>query len=220
MSGRTVNYTFKGTKSADKFPDPDQSHDEWNYNLNGKGDNDQLTGLSGDDSISGGAGDDILNGGAGNDTLSGGAGKDQLYGGAGDDSLKGGDGNDTLVGGSGANKLFGGDGDDHFVVGDGADIMFGGAGHDTFEFVRAVGSGCEIKDFEQGEDQIDLSGVGVKLHLNDTAGFSGAKGELYYTLVNGYAQLNGDLDGDGKGDFQLLLMHAPKELHVGTDLIL
>ena len=218
MSGRTAN-KIVGSKLADTLSDLDPSHDNWNFDLIGKGGDDRLTGLSGDDSISGGAGDDILNGGAGNDTLSGGAGNDQLYGGADDDSLSGGNGNDTLVGGSGVNKLFGGEGDDHFVVGNGIDIMWGGAGNDTFEFVRAVGSGCVIKDFVHG-DQIDLSGVGEDLHLNDTAGFSGDKGELHYTLVNGYGQLTGDLDGNGKIDFQLLLMNGPDALHVGTDLIL
>ena len=70
-----------------------------------------------------------INAYGGNDRVYGGEGDDEIYGGAGCDLLMGEEGNDTLVGGSG---------DDTFV-------FQSGHGNDT------------IKDFEDGNDTIDLS---------------------------------------------------------------
>jgi Ca2+-binding RTX toxin-like protein len=58
----------------------------------------QLDGLGGDDVLTGGVGDDIIIGGAGNDTLAGGGGNDTFLVGAaaGTDSFNGGAGTDTL----------------------------------------------------------------------------------------------------------------------------
>ncbi|MEL7116276.1 MAG: malectin domain-containing carbohydrate-binding protein [Pseudomonadota bacterium] len=65
---------------------------------------------------------------------------------------------DTLIGGSGEDALFGLEGDDRLEGGFGDDALTGGAGADVF--VAAIGTGRDrIEDFEDGVDQIEISGV-------------------------------------------------------------
>ncbi|MBP7335476.1 MAG: M10 family metallopeptidase C-terminal domain-containing protein [Niveispirillum sp.] len=86
--------------------------------------------------------DDLI-GGLGNDTLDGrGGGADRLFGDGGNDTLIGGRGNDTLIGGTG---------NDVFVV---------GARNDQFSATNSVEINT-IQDFTQGQDRIDLSGLGI-----------------------------------------------------------
>lgn len=66
--------------------------------------------------------------------------------------------NDLLVGGIGANLLRGQGGDDILLDGFGADTLWGGSGADVFA-LEADGVQDEIRDFEPGEDRIDLSAV-------------------------------------------------------------
>ncbi|MEP4206950.1 MAG: calcium-binding protein, partial [Marinobacter alexandrii] len=66
--------------------------------------------------------------------------------------------NDLLVGGIGNNVLRGMDGDDILMDGYGDDTLWGGAGADTFVLERD-GRSDEIRDFEPGQDRIDLSAV-------------------------------------------------------------
>ena len=72
---------------------------------------------------------DLLIGGVGDDTISGKAGDDSLFGDTGDDTIDGGAGDDTLGGGDGADTF----------------VFQSGHGNDT------------IKDFEDGNDIIDLT---------------------------------------------------------------
>jgi len=106
--------------------------------------------------IVGGAGDDQLTGTDGDDVLIGRRGDDTLDGGAGDDTLRGAAGDDTLHGGAGNDKLSGGGGADTFVYGTG----------DSDDI---------IKDFEDGKDTIDLTGIA------SVTGFA----DLSMTQVNG-----------------------------------
>ena len=96
--------------------------------------------------ILGNKGDDILEGAEGNDTLAGGKDDDLLEGKAGDDDLRGQKGEDTLIGGAGEDTLEGGNSDDIFV----------------FESLTDSTDGAKdlITDFEQGDDLIDLTGLG------------------------------------------------------------
>jgi len=155
----------------------------------GRDGDDTVNGNSGDDMIEGGAGLDFLSGDDGNDMLFGGDENDQLRGDGGDDHMEGGGARDRIIGKSGADmimgdeandKLFGNSGDDIIIGGVGKDVMTGGSGVDTF--VLAAGDQVDtIRDFEVGEDLIDLSAYGF-------ANF--AEVEALISDKNGRAQIN------------------------------
>lgn len=129
-----------------------------------------IYGQEGGDDISGLGGDDYLYGEGGNDTVSGGRGDDSIHGGFSGTGPA--TGNDTLLGGRGDDRLWAGDGSDILngfgLLGD-VDELHGGLGDNaTDSFVLAdaanglfyTGTGyAEIYDFEQGIDQIVLSGA-------------------------------------------------------------
>ncbi|MBM6595647.1 phytase [Microvirga pudoricolor] len=81
----------------------------------------------------------------------GSAGADTAIGNALDNVMDGNFGNDLLKGGAGNDRI---DGDY------GADTLWGGSGKDVFVFMHSrATNGDVIKDFVQGEDMIDLSGI-------------------------------------------------------------
>ena len=128
---------------------------------------DTINGGGGDDIILGdGApfpvgGNDVLHGDGGNDTLDGGAGEDQLYGDEGKDLLKGGDGRDYLFGGREGDGLLGQAGNDVLVSGFmDANYMLGGQGNDTFFMLPQFGNDV-VGDFQDGQDKINLSRLGI-----------------------------------------------------------
>ncbi|RXF67097.1 calcium-binding protein [Hansschlegelia zhihuaiae] len=90
---------------------------------------------------------DVLKGKAADEITLGAAGKDKITGLAGADTLDGGVDDDTIDGGAGA---------DHLVGGAGNDSLIGGAAADVFVF-RPGGGSDRVKDFESGEDRIDVS---------------------------------------------------------------
>ena len=101
----------------------------------------------------------------GNDIVSGSDGDDNLYGYWGDDVLRGDAGNVSLYGEHGNDTLLGGDGADVLDGGFGDDLLVGGAGNDTFVVTGPsadpqypwVNGTDTVRDFVDGEDQIDLS---------------------------------------------------------------
>lgn len=103
------------------------------------------------DFVDGNGGDDRIFLGRGNDVGFGGDGEDYILGGRGDDTLRGGEGDDRLRGGSGDDLIVGEAGDDNLI---------GNAGLDTFVFNSGDGHDV-IRGFQQGEDLIDLSGLGI-----------------------------------------------------------
>jgi Ca2+-binding RTX toxin-like protein len=141
--------------------------------LNGSIDGDQLVGSGDVESIFGFTGNDILNGMGGNDVLTGGAGKDWLTGGTGADSFNFDLKTETAK----------------------------GANHDV------------IMDFSHLEhDHIDLSDIDAKSKtktVDDHFKFIGAKafhhkaGELHFIKKAGFLLVEGDMDGNGKADFQI-----------------
>lgn len=188
----TQGFKFIGGAGDDIFnPHLDMLPYYGNGIILGHGGNDTLTGTAGSDFIGGGTGDDViydnygsnrLRGGAGNDTITvgdgsngstlhGGAGADTLISGAGSDTLIGGSGFDTLIGGRGQDTLSGnrgrdvlqgGEGDDRLDGGRGQDTLTGGAGADVFIF-DAIEKGRDvITDFEDGQDLIQISGLGYE----------------------------------------------------------
>lgn len=89
------------------------------------------------------------------DVISGDTGGNELFGNAGADTLNGLDGNDTIHG----------DADDDIITGGlGQDTLYGGTGADIFKLTSLsdsqLGTADMIMDFEQGTDQIDVSGLG------------------------------------------------------------
>lgn len=178
-----------------------------NNSVVGSSGNDTVYGMDGNDLLRGNDGDDTMWGGNGLDTLRGDNGNDRLYGEAGDDSLNGGAGNDLLDGGIGNDILIGGAGND---------VMTGGTGCDTFRFYAAdvaTYSLDEITDFTSGQDKIDLRQVnpgGGRFSFIGTQGFHNVVGELHYTVVNGSAIVEGDINGDGKADFSIKVDNVTK----------
>jgi len=162
LHGSDVNDQMSGGDGDDRL-----FGENGNDVLNGDAGRDDLRGGMGNDSLYGGddndklqgqAGDDFLSGGAQNDNLQGGAGNDWLEGGTHNDRLDGGDDNDMLLGQDGNDNLMGGNGDDTLDGGNGRDQMTGGAGADVFVFATGTNRDT-ITDFEDGIDQIDLTGL-------------------------------------------------------------
>jgi serralysin len=140
-----------------------------------------------------------IHGGDGADRLDGRLGADQLHGGGGNDKLFGGDDDDTLEGGAGRDLLTGGAGDDTFVFGIG-DMVTGPARD-------------RITDFAAG-DRIDLAAIDADrstvaddgFAFVGAAGFSRHAGELRQFALHGNTVVEGDVTGDGRADFQILLV--------------
>jgi VCBS repeat-containing protein len=204
--------------------------DDGNDTVSGGVGNDRLFGGSGNDRLLGGSGKDRLDGGSGQDKLYGNSGNDTLSGGAGNDSLWGGSGQDRLDGGAGNDSLKGEAGNDRITGGLGRDKLWGGSGKDVFDFNSVkeskVGSQRDIiYDFKSGQDRIDLHDIDANTRLKGNqkfawtgseapflspkdgsaflkAGFTGKAGELRYE--NGL--LMGDVNGDGRADFQIRIV--------------
>ena len=114
-------------------------------------------------------GSGLLNGTATVDVLLGSSGADELRGEGANDHLEGAAGNDLLLGGDGADILIGGAGNDE---------LWGGSGADTFIW-HAGDTGADVlKDFDLGEDKIDLSDL--------------LQGEENASDIGAYIQLDAD----------------------------
>lgn len=158
--------------------------------------NDEIFGWGGDDFIYGGYGNDIMQGGRGADTMDGGSGIDTVsyqYSSSGvtidlqNGSGSGGDATgdkitnvenitgsyygDHLFGDMGANTIDGSFGNDVIDGGYGSDIMIGGGGDDIFVGRLQVRSHDVIKDFEIGDDLIDMSQTSLDSWEELTSGY-------------------------------------------------
>jgi serralysin len=209
-----------------------------NDSIFGGGIADFVDGGSGNDTIYangiifGGSGNDQISSlGGPNGIIFGGSGNDQIVGLGGDDRIDCGSGNDICSAGDGNDKLFGGKGTDNLEAGDGSDLLVGGRGRD---FLSGGGVGNDdaidvfrftsVKDSLPGRakrdqidifediDIIDLAKIDANTHkagdqkfifISDDA-FSGKRGELRFDNTI----LSGDVDGDGKPDFQVQVIGA------------
>lgn len=139
--------------------------------------------------------------------------------------LFGGAGNDVLVGGGGADLILGG------LRGD---TLTGGAGNDTFRYDSVADSNSterdSIQDFNSG-DLIDLSRIDANELIAGNqaftfiggAAFSGAAGQLRFENISlgGTSWLiQGDTNGDGVSDFELVLVINPPDPITSGDFIL
>jgi Ca2+-binding RTX toxin-like protein len=123
---------------------------------------------------------DIINAGAGNDIVT------DLTG---INIINLGDGNDAAISGSGNDVIDGGNGNDYITGGLGVDLLTGGAGNDSFIYNSledsSINNSDQIQDFEQGNDQIDLSQIAEINSIND----------LEITTQNGHTIIK-DKDSD------------------------
>ena len=170
--------------------------------------NDRAAGLGGNDTMYGNGGNDSLYGGSGRDYISGGQGSDRVIGGAGGDRLFGGSGNDLLNGGGGA---------DRFVGGAGRDVMFAGndSARDTFVFGKpsesSDGSNSQdtIRQFDAGEDILDLSGLDANNGSNGNQAFGYSNGpagnSVWVREVGNGSIVQADTNGDGRADFEIMV---------------
>lgn len=128
----------------------------------------------------------------------------------------------TLTGNSSANRLDGGAGDDVLRPGSGADTLIGGAGRDRFDWnaTSDAGRGSSrdiVLDFDQGEDLLDLASIDANRYASGNNAFSFV-GESAFSRVSGqlrsqrfdmsgtdYTLVQGDTNGDGVADFELVL---------------
>jgi hypothetical protein len=96
--------------------------------------------------------------------------------------------------------------------------MTGGAGGDTFVFQAlsdsiATGARDVIRDFLTGTDTIDLASIDANAGLaSDQAfnfigagAFTHTAGELQAKAFGANTLVSGDVDGNGRADFQILL---------------
>ncbi len=131
----------------------------------------------------------------------------------------------ALTGNALANLLSGNAGTNTITGGRGRDSLIGGAARDIFDFNAIAETGKTsatrdiIGDFRRGTDDIDLRTIDAKsgTSANDafkfigTQAFHKVKGELHYAILNPPGTANdktiveGDVTGDGKGDFQIEL---------------
>jgi serralysin len=149
---------------------------------------------------------------------------ENLQGSYGNDELRGDDEANTLDGEHGDDILIGRGGDDILIGGYGIDVLSGGAGADSFVFFEGysgpgtgIGTDADrILDFTTGEDVIDLSSVDADVVTGGNqafcwvgnAAFSCAAGELRYGFDGVDTRIQGDLDGDGAADFEIVLAGA------------
>ncbi|MGH6735218.1 MAG: M10 family metallopeptidase C-terminal domain-containing protein [Methyloceanibacter sp.] len=144
---------------------------------------------------------------------------DVIRGFGGNDRIAGLGGDDLLLGGSGWDVLRGGDGDDVLTGGRGRDFHYGDAGADRFDFNSLGESGLgaanrdRIRDFQRGQDDIDLIGIDAKKGVAGNnafdwigkSDFHGVKGELRYEDRGSTVIVQGDVDGDGRADFEIFV---------------
>jgi Ca2+-binding RTX toxin-like protein len=228
VEGSDKNDTIIGTFMADFL-----RGDDGNDVLKGGAGKDLLEGGYGDDVIEGGDGNDtatyfdlgpnntgplpfgFVNGVYVDLTKAGpqdthAAGFDTLTG---IENLTGSNFNDVLVGDTGPNTLFGGNGLDVLVGGAGRDTLIGGQGPDIFFYTAASDSTVAyvgrdtIVDFTRSQDKINLQALGESLFLGGSK-FTESAGEIIQqTSANGTV-VKVDLDGDGVGDFGLLVQFS------------
>ncbi|HEX9964218.1 MAG TPA: calcium-binding protein [Allosphingosinicella sp.] len=137
----------------------------------------------------------------------------------------GGSGNDVLTGGSGADLINGG------LRGD---TLTGGGGNDIFRYDFAEDSNSTerdgIQDFSPG-DLIDLSRIDANTLIDGnqaftfigSAAFSGTASELRFeniSLGGPVWMVQGDTNGDGVSDFEVILVINPPDPITSSDFIL
>lgn len=123
---------------------------------------------------------------------------------------------DTLTGSAVTDHIDGKAGEDVIKGGLGRDFLTGGGDHDIFDFdsIKESGRGGahrdKILDFQRGVDDIDLrtidaktGGGNQKFDFIGKQDFHDQKGELRYADHGSKVTVQGDVNGDGKADFEI-----------------
>jgi Ca2+-binding RTX toxin-like protein len=199
--------------------------------LEGLAGNDTLDGRGGADTLIGGDGDDTYTT-DGNDTIIDSSGIDTVITtssatlidgienlivlGGGVVDLTGNASGNTLTGTAESNTLMGLAGSDVLFGGLGRDLLYGGADADRFDFDSVADSvkglnRDQILDFSH-QDDIDLRTIDAKKGAGNQAfkwigkdAFHHAKGELHYIDKGSACIVQGDVNGDGKADFEIFV---------------
>jgi hypothetical protein len=137
-----------------------------------------------------------------------------------------------IFAGAGDDVLHGGAGDDVIYGGLGFDTMYGHGGNDTFRFDSAAQSTPAtrdgIQDFTSG-DMIDVSKIDANslasgnqaFSFIGNAAFGNHAGELRYEASGGpIYTIQGDVNGDGVADFELILVLGDSDPIMATDFFL
>ncbi|MGH6734786.1 MAG: calcium-binding protein [Methyloceanibacter sp.] len=138
---------------------------------------------------------------------------------AGNDTIKGSLSDDMLLGYTGNDKLSGGAGKDTLHGGKGKDSLTGGADGDLFDFnsIKESVKGSKrdtITDFKRGQgDKIDLEDIDAKTGVSGNnkfkwigkQDFHEKKGELRFEDKGSKVIVQGDVNGDGNADFEILV---------------
>jgi Ca2+-binding RTX toxin-like protein len=128
------------------------------------------------------------------DTVVGSSVANELWGMKGNDILKGASGDDDLYGGLGSDDLYGGTGADYFIFQSIKDSVVGTNRDFIGDFTRSQGDKIDLFDIDA------ISGGGdSKFTFIGSNSFSDTAGELRFS---GHI-VSGDVDGDGKADFQI-----------------
>jgi Ca2+-binding RTX toxin-like protein len=158
----------------------------------------------------------IIDGTSANNRLTGTGGADLIRGLAGNDTLLGNAGDDILIGGAGADKMTGGDGRDVFRFGALSDSPRGGGRDTIFDFNAVDGPNHDIIDLSLIDANKNVAGD-QSFSFIGAARFGRVAGQLRFEG----GSLLGDVDGDGKADFEIALSTPPpQQLLDVTDFIL
>jgi Ca2+-binding RTX toxin-like protein len=126
---------------------------------------------------------------------------DLIFGLGGDDTLIGGEANDTLVGGLGIDTLVGNEGSDTFKFNKKGEAPKG-LTHDSISDFSGFG-------FEGDHINVHSIDANTHRHGNQNFKFIGSSnfhhraGELHYLNHGTYVTVEGDVNGNGKADFQI-----------------
>jgi Ca2+-binding RTX toxin-like protein len=138
-------------------------------------------------------------------------------------------GDNTLGANNGGSELQGHDGNDTLTDGNGRDVFTGGSGADTFDFShlsKTIVRLGEVLDFSTARgDKIDISKIDANSFLAGNQDFQFIGGDAFHGTGSSSAGelrfsqrlLQGDLNGDGKADFEIKLVGV---LELNTDDIL
>ena len=128
-------------------------------------------------------------------------------------------------------NAIGGAGGDILIANEARNVLTGNGGADTFRWYEGGDAGAGaladlIADLVRGVDRIDLSNVDAisatggddAFAFVGTNAFSNVAGELRYQVEGGNVRVQGDIDGNGLADFEIVVSN--QTILAGSDFIL